>query len=164
MSAVVCSDDTRHALIAAYAEWSIATDISRGAREMPSAPTAALQRRYAARLLDITTADLKRARDTCRREFGALRDWSWRPLITAQVQHQIQHAGFADYYDHPYIDHAEVYYQTGKVIGLVTHAYATFERVQVYATEYGLICEALEFSWYSPQGTIAAVLTPTVRR
>lgn len=156
----VCSEDTKHAFVAAYAEWSIATEIYHGVA--PPRTAAEMQKVYAERLLRITAKEMQLMRDRCRAEFGSSRGWTWkRP--THAVDCAIRQAGFPGWGFGPCLDHADVYYAGRKLAALVTHAYAPIAAIQVFADEYRLTCEPLDFSWYWPGGTTAAVLMPRAR-
>lgn len=62
--------------------------------------------------------------------------------------------------DYPCVDHAEFFDSPDKKrVGLVTHSYASKERLAEYAADHNLIAELLPFSWYSPGGCLAVVFT-----
>jgi hypothetical protein len=94
----------------------------------------------------MAAASLVSLRTAARRAFAEPRGWTVSPTKWAM--------------DYPEVDHAEVYNSHRRAVAVVTHSYATREQIAGYAAEHGLTVEFLPWSWYYPDGCIAAVLTP----
>ena len=83
-----------------------------------------------------------------REEFAATRGWRVARLKHWRGCRELDHL---EWFEHP---------TDRTMVALVTHSYVPREDMEKFAHAYGYAMEFLPWSWYFPNGTTAAVMTP----
>lgn len=151
------SPTTKAAFEQAYTAWRDASNVYANIQQ----EVWTKERWSAARRLENTRKALRQRHVQCAMEFGRSRGLRWHPLNDKTVRAlKAASPGFSDWWgEHLHVDHPDVFFRDGRVAAVVTHSYAPLRELERYAAEHGLLLEPLPWSWYSPGGTTAALLS-----
>ncbi len=131
-------------VIAAALERTADADRAWWAAREREAPSSEVERLW--QNVEILAAEHTALRNQARRVFAESRGWTYNPRSW--------------YGNPPIIDHAEFYdgpYR--REVALVSHAYATHEKIAKFAETHRLKAEILPWSWWNPRGCTAVLFT-----
>jgi hypothetical protein len=107
-------------------------------------------------------AKLLAARQEAREAFARSRGWTIaQPFTLGQLKRGSMHRRQEEHFEqNAVLDHPEHFRSGFRPVAILVHTYAPWSAVQDFAARNQLSAERLPFSWYSPRGCNAVLLTP----